>query len=383
MSTLALVSTYPPLKCGIGTYSEALAGALLEADAGLQVVVAAEEGSGARDDGRLRVVPCYRRDEDYVGPLMAALRDIAPDVVHVQHAPDLFGEDERLPRLIDALAARGIPSVVTLHTVYGASQRGLGREGAAAGELYRGLARNGHVIVHHESMRATLEEHGVLTESTTAIPHGTRIFEPEPVAEARARLGLPTGGTVFLHFGFIHAQKNLHTALLGFLAAAAVARDARLVVAGSPGGGKVYNKAYVSAMRLLGAPLRGRVVWHDHFIPGDLIETYFAASDVVLLPHAFQAYGSASGVFHLAAGAGRAVIASRQPKFVELSEIGSVPPECVVSALDIPGWARSIARMARDPELRSKAAAGLRAHAEETSWPSVARRHLDLYSKLT
>src|SRR5574341_756910 len=96
---IALCGTFPPMRCAVGRYARRLAEALLGEDPSIQVVVAAEMGAEAAQGARLRVVPCYRRAEDYGDAVLGVVREAAADLVHFQHAPDLLGEDERLPRL--------------------------------------------------------------------------------------------------------------------------------------------------------------------------------------------------------------------------------------------------------------------------------------------
>lgn len=381
---IGLVTTYPPTRCGIGTYSENLAGALVEQPGVTAIHVIGDEGAGPSAHPRIHVTPVWPKGGDFEEPAFAALTRAGVDVAHVQHAPDLMGMSDRLPRLVDRLAAAGIPTVVTVHTVYdrpGLVERDAAR---AAPAFHRGIAARGAIIVHHESIRPALAAHGVPGDRVAVIPHGTTVLPPADPREARRQLDLPADAVLFLHFGFIHAQKNLHTALAGFLLAARRVPEARLVVSGMPRAGHWYNVAYVRALQAgtAASGLRDRVVWRIGFTAPEDVPRYFAAADVVLLPHAYQPYGSASGVFHHALGAGRAVIASREPKFRELREIRDLPPECGVNAMDPRAWARAVAAFARDPELRRRAARSLARHAEATSWPAVAARHVAVYERL-
>ena len=121
---LAIVSTYPPVSCGIGTYTRYLATEL--ARAGCDTTVLTDWESVPQAEATLEVRPCFDRDGDYVGAIVAAVTDVDPRVVHIQHEYGIFGFDDRFLDLLRELRRRGYPAVVTLHTVHTALSMDLG-----------------------------------------------------------------------------------------------------------------------------------------------------------------------------------------------------------------------------------------------------------------
>lgn len=382
---VGLVSPYPPRRCGIGPYTRELVHAVLGAEDGVSVFVAGEEGAGPMAEGRLEVRECYRREDDYVDGLARALQAARVDVAHFQYAPDLFGEDDRLLRLLARLGAEGIRTVVTLHTVYGDEPlRRLLRQPSMA-RYYRVLGGvAGRVVVHHEEgMADRLVALGVPRQRVVVIPHGTTLIERREPAEARMRLGLPADAVVLTFFGFIHRLKNVHTAVEAFLRIAARNPKAVLLVSGMPWGDRWYNHLYVEAMRARIA-LSGhgdRALLRASYVEKDAVPDVYAASDVILLPHR-QAYGSASGVFHQAIGGGRPVIVAKGPKFADAGRVLASVPELAVPAGDVGAWARAMECVVREPEVLRRGREAVRAYAEATTWPRVARQHLAEYHAL-
>src|SRR5262245_13767107 len=106
---VALITTYPPAACGIGNYSAQLVRALDAHAPELAVHVLAERIPRPERDPRVR--RAWHRRGDWTRDLLETLEALRPDVVHVQHEESIFGQDERLPRLVRALAARGVRSV--------------------------------------------------------------------------------------------------------------------------------------------------------------------------------------------------------------------------------------------------------------------------------
>jgi glycosyltransferase involved in cell wall biosynthesis len=358
---VALVSTYPPAQCGIGNYSEQLVMALGAQAPDIDVRVLAERGAG---DSTAAVRRVWHRREEWPRELLESIEALAPEVVHVQHEESIFGEDFRLPMLVFALRSRGIRTVVTLHSVYDTRR---------ARAFHDGLRAHGAELVIHQ--RAGAESLG----SSVLIPHGT----PPPPAlsreAARARLGLPGDGPIVLFFGFIHYSKRVHVALAAFQRAAIA--NSRFVVAGRLRRAYTLDPFYAWWIE---RRLRGdaRVIYRPGFVPVEDKPAYYAAADLVVLPHR-QRYGSASGVLHEALAARRPIACSNGLKFAELVErLAPVVPEACPRAGDVAGWQRALECLLGDDTARARSLAVIEQLADETSWANAAAAHATLYRAL-
>ncbi|HVW28454.1 MAG TPA: glycosyltransferase [Polyangiaceae bacterium] len=381
---VGFVSTFPPMRCAIGIYTQKLGEALLESGEARPFVAAEDDGSGEIAPGPLEVARVYRRDEDYGDRIYEAVRSAGCHVAHFQYAPDLFGEDERLPSLVERLDRAGVRPLVTLHTVYGARLWRRFMRRPTTRSFHRALADHGQLVVHHSvGMESELLRQGISPRKITVIPHGTTVAETAPVSRARAALGVPEDAFLFTFFGFIHRLKNVHTAVEGFLRAAEDMPRARLLVVGMPWGDRWYNHLYVGAIRARVAlsAERARVEIRDEYVAPERVADVYAASDVVLLPHR-QSYGSASGVFHQAVGFRRPVLTARGPKFVEAKQLFRDLDELTVPAASAGAWARAMRRVYTDESLREAARSAVEGFAQRTSWPTVAAEHASLYRRL-
>lgn len=374
---IAYVTPYPPRRCGIGIYASLLAAEVARREEIADLFVAAEEGAVAAHEGRLRILPSYRREAPYDDSLPELLAREQVALAHIQHAPDLLGEDLRLPRLCERLRARGIRTLVTLHTVY--------TKGQGHTEFYKALGRAADgLIVHSQAgMADVLCGLGLPKEKIHVIAHGTAFLPTLDPLESRRRLGLPEEGFAFLCFGFIHVAKNIHTPLAAFLRLAREEPEARLIIAGMPFGDHWYNHLYLGAMkaRVRLAGLGGRVHFLDHYIDPEVVPALFSASQALLLPH-WQKYGSASGVFHQAIGADKPAICARGPKFEEGLKTLADYPELVVDALNVGQWTKGMRCLVRDPRFYEQARILLGDYAKATAWPVVAGQHVALYRRL-
>lgn len=391
--SVAFISTYPPERCGIGTYTAALAPAVSNAlaDPGgdsdqstTAVTVLAENGAAPITRNGVRSVPCFDR-VTYVEPLSRAVAERQPDVVHIQYTPEIFGSDERLVELARNVRASGALCVITLHTVHTPMSGLLDRRmGIAA--LHRALGGTVHALVVHDesTMAGELRRQGVDPAKIWVIPHGTSLRASVERLESRRALGVADRSTdhkLLLYFGFIHPQKGLHTALRALYRVRQLRHRVKLLVAGSVQNPSWYNRAYLETCRAFVRHRRldDAVIWRLGFAPEEEVGLLYGAADAVLLPYA-QGYGSASGILHHALGAGRAVLCSSSPKFAEVTE--HIGQDAVLPTHSARAWARALERAATDEGWLRSLEARARRRGEQTAWPEVGAQHVALYRAL-
>ena len=83
---IAYVSTYPPIECGIGTYTQCLSDAVkaLEKEA---LILSQMGGRGQK------VFPVYNpKRNDIASSIFDVAARLTPDVIHIQHEYSLFGD---------------------------------------------------------------------------------------------------------------------------------------------------------------------------------------------------------------------------------------------------------------------------------------------------
>jgi len=378
---VCFVSTYLPQRCGIATYTAALAQAL--AKVGEQELrVISERGSLDGEDRGVVSVPSFDRRRDYGADIVRQAVQLGAEVLHVQHAPDIFGMDERIIEMVHQLRERRIRCVVTLHTVHSA-RSGLVERRFGVARFHRRLAESVDRIVVHggAAMSTELRRQGVDPLKICEISHGTTLHEAVDRAHCRAALGLAADEKLMLFLGFIHPQKNLHTVLLAMGSVRRNIGNARLYIAGSLQNRAWYNRAYLRGLRALIArqSLGDCVTLREEFVPSDEATLLYGAADLVLLPYA-QGYGSASGIAHHALGAYRVPLCSQSPKF---AEIGSeIEPELLVRTHSPSAWSTAITKLLTNDIWRASLEKRVRHYARTTAWAEVARQHRQLYQSL-
>jgi glycosyltransferase involved in cell wall biosynthesis len=378
---IAICSTFPPQRCGLASYTHSLAVEL--GRQGHHVLIAAERADNCAhaNHGPVSAQRVWDRRTDWVGDIVDALAPHRPDVIHIQHSPGVFGLDERLGELCRRLRHAGAATVVTLHTVHTIRSAYLERLFDVR-KFYRSLADHCDATIIHQAHTAleSLRRNGLSSDQIAVIPHGTSMLERPSQRSARARLGLSSDERVLLLFGFIHPQKNL-APIIRAMHRMSEADSVRLLVVGSLQNAAWYNMLYLKALERLAKPNGhpSRVEFRIGFVPDAEVPWYFAASDLVLLPH-WQGYGSASGVLHTSLAAGRPVMVSQSPKFGDIASL--VGPAFCVPPRGIDAWAVRLDAVLSNPDVLSEASRRLAGYAEETSWDNVTRKTSLLYEQV-
>lgn len=257
-------------------------------------------GTGARVERRKRLGNPF------------AMRGGRPHVVHV-HFTHPFTTSRALPLavvrsvrfILWAWFARlaGARIVWTLHNLraHETSHARLERAtNAAFARLCHALIAHCEAAAHEARTELSLGEG---SPSIHVIPHPNfaEAYPPaQPRAQARAKVGLPAEGCVFLFLGQLRPYKGIAQLIEGF----AQVRDptARLVIAGKP------HPMWDADAARRRAQADGRVVLVERYLDEDEVSAYLGAANAAVF--AYQEVFT-SGAAILAASLGRAIIAPR------------------------------------------------------------------------
>ncbi len=376
---IAHLCTFWPLTTGLSHYADALIGGMRASRPGRHIVLA-EVGSLATETDAYECVPCYKRDDDYVDGIVEAARRKQVELLVIQYANDLFGDDNRLPRLLAALRPLGIKTVVNVHSVYPATWRTGYRPGRTSADFDRAVGDHASLVtVHTQRMKSDLVSRGLSPEKIAVIPHGTPTMPVLDRAECRSKLGLPANAKLVLFFGFIWPGKGLDFLLKVFRDVQRQVPEAFLLV-----GGHTRSRLWGSYVDYL--KLRARLMGlasHSRFWGGYVAEEkvaeLYSAADLVAMPYQ-QEYSSASGVVHQTAAMGKLMLCSRIAKFDEVET--AIDPDLTVAPDDRAGWTRAMVRLLCDEAWGKRLTAKIRDFAQATSWANVGRMHWAHYTRL-
>ena len=386
---IAFVSTYPPRRCGIATFTSDLM-ASIEADeaAALIEVAAIDERHSVRAYGpEVRWRIRQGTPEGYV----AAARSIGGsdvDVVCVQHEFGLYGlwkdeswegdrwiEGTYVDHLPSVLEAVGKPAVVTLHTVLPEPSPALRRA------VQRIAAASDGLIVMAETAVTILRDVYDVACPVTVIQHGMPHIEPEGRRELKEKLGL-RGRSIISTFGLVGPGKGLEYVIDAMPEVVAQHPEALYLIAGQTHPellrrhGEEYRNKLIAEVDGLG--LADNVAFVDQYLQQQEVIELLLASDIYVTPY-LDPNQITSGTLSYALGAGKAVVSTHYLHAVEAlaDERGILvdfrSPEQLASAF---------ITILDDPALKSRLETNAYAYANEFTWPKTGGRFLDTMREL-
>ena len=379
---IGMVSTYPPIHCGVGEYTRLLLVAMHGASPETGLIVLAEEGVGREyydEDAGARVVPVFRsQSPGSYRHILDVLQDAGGvDILHVQHEYGIYGRNNSiLEAVVEARREKLARRIVfTLHTVYHA---GLWPREE---EFQRTVLREADAVIVHSPLQE-YELHAQARgypENLFRIPHGTSVnpYLSWPRLRLAKRLGLDPGvlaGFVAAFLGFLRPDKGVETLLDSLDLLGEKSRGLRIIV-----GGEVRDEKLAET---IAAHSGHGLVFIPRYLSTEELLMAAALADVIVLPYRDPPGKYAvSGILHLSMGSLKPIIGSNTPR---LTELYTLAPRLVFRAGDPVGLAQLLSRLMDRwyYDLAVAYAGPLYSYAVRTSWPRMARRHLDLYRHL-
>lgn len=360
------LSTYPPTRCGLATFTSALASAMAVGGDRADVVRVDDlvpTGPALELPGITVVADLRPGDPESARASVAALN--ATDVVVVQHEFGIYGGRDG-DEVVDVLRAISAPVIVVLHTVLDAPsphQRDV---------LERVCAQAAVVVVMTEAARRTLAEHSSVPASKVhVIPHGVDGFAPAA--------SVPSRRPTVLTWGLIGPGKGIEW---GIRAIAELEPRPRYRVVGQTHPKVLAHEGdrYRDRMRAIGEQLgiADDIELDARHLASDELVALVGTADVVLLPYDSRDQVT-SGVLVEALAAGKPVVATAFPHAVELLSGGA---GIVVPHEDPHAIAVALAAILGDAVTAERMSAVALRSGAGTPWAEVGARYRTLSAGL-
>lgn len=220
-------------------------------------------------------------------------------------------------------------------------------------------------ICHSDYTRRKYLELGIPAEKLRCIHNG---FEPrrlptaEPIAAAKARLGIAADRKTVVYTGRVNHKKGLHLVI----AAAQRLPDLQFILVGSYGEGPIEALARgVANVRIV------------PFQPADVLARYVGAADVLLIPPSWQPLAEFGSTvlplkLFLYLAAGRPILAGRTPDVEEVLEHGRNAFLCVPDRVD--ALVDGLRQLTGNSVLAARLAAAATADSRGFTWEARADR---------
>ena len=352
--SVALVSTYPPTRCGLATFNRSLFEALARnrGTASDLAVVAVSPPPGETPPSE--VVAGIDPGESLISPS-------GSDFVILQHEFGIYGADDGIA-VLGILESLARPALVVLHTVLSDPSR-------RQREIVEGMAlRAQSLVVLSEAARTRLEGNYQLDGCPVeSIPHGTWLSDrPRP---------RPGRRPIILTWGLLGPGKGLEQGIRAMASLVHLDPQPLYVIAGQTHPnvlreqGERYRLQLMDLAVDLGVSDLVRFI-NRYLTAGDL-DYLRGRADVCLLPYESRQQ-VASGALVEAIGAGVPVVATKFPHAVELLGSGAGH---LVGHDDPAGISAAIEMLLTDPEAVAIARAEIERVRPSLSWQSVAQQY--------
>ncbi len=366
----AFVSTYPPQRCGIATFTSDLAAAV-----GDREIVALQPPV---KPGFYPAEVTLRITRDVAADYLTAARwiDARPfDVVSVQHEYGIWGGPDGA-YVLDFIKALQTPVVTTLHTVL---QTPTPSQRRILTELVHLAAET--VVMSESAASLLTRAYGIDPTRLEVVPHGVPsmpIVAPDTV---KPQLGL-TGHTVILSFGLLGPGKGYESAIAAMPAVVRADPTAVYVIVGAThpdlllSVGESYRKRLAQLAASLGVADRVRFV--GRYVAASELALWLSAADIFVTPYPNMEQ-IVSGTLSYAMGAGKAIVST---PYAYASERLAEGRGRLVAAGSSDALADGLIELALNPELRAEHGRLAHEHTRGMHWPEVAATYRQIFAKV-
>jgi glycosyltransferase involved in cell wall biosynthesis len=308
---IALIGTYPPRKCGIGTFTNNLLKAIAantgQDDLASVARVIAIDDYGQNYDYPEEVILHIRqnRQRDYI----TAAKQInfsEAEVCILEHEFGIFGGDDGV-YILSLIHRLELPLIVTLHTVLkepSYTQRSIINEiGDRAARI---------VVMSKRAIEFLTEIYNIPAEKIDYIEHGVPDFEKVSQLNIKKKYNFE-GRKILLTFGLISRNKGIETVINALPDVVQKYPDLLYIVSGKTHpevikhSGEEYRNFLQRLVKQHG--LERNVFFNNEFLTEKKLFEYLSASDIYITPYLNEAQIT-SGTLSYAVGVGSAVVST-------------------------------------------------------------------------
>jgi len=361
---IGMISTYPPVNCGIATYSSYLIKELRRLQN--RVCIVCHKGGEGLD-----CYPAFNHgDHDLHYKAFKAMMKFKPDLIHIQHEFGLFGEQKGMNVIPLAYKFKlsKIPIVITLHTVSVKPDYEEQIIRKALTEIAEAI------IVHEKYQRELIKEQLGYQDKIWCIPHGVRVIKP--VLKAKKKLGLVDKKIVLL-LGYFRRSKNFERVVKLFPKVVEAVDDVLLLIASGARrpADVAYQNEFLEFVAELNLKDRVKVLLGP--FPQPKFDLILSSADVAVLPYL---EGAQSGIMaHCLAFAKPVVVSDNVQALVDTvqkSRGGFV-------AREDSEMSEAICKILTDKNLANEFSDHARKYVEKhLSWQIIASKHMNLYNEI-
>jgi len=371
MRQLAFISTFPPRKCGIATFTADVVKNVEKAGEWQCRVVAIEDGIDpyVPSSNIWFHINQYDR-KDYI-KAANHINNSDVEAVMIEHEYGIFGgsDGQYILELVKLLEK---PFAVTCHTVLNSptmSQRSILKHLCARADAVVVMTAHAGEILH--------DVYDVEEDKIKVIPHGIPVFRRLSPDYVKSKYALG-GRKIISTFGLIGPGKGLEYAIDAMQYVVKKYPDAIYLILGQthPNLKKRSGESYREGLekRVAGLGLNKNVRFINHFLSLSELNDYLAATDVYITPYPGKEQ-AVSGTLSYALGAGKAIVST---PYTYALDILADNRGILVPFNDAGSMGRAICKLLADDKLRHKLERRAYGYGKHMQWPVVGKSYSDL-----
>lgn len=377
-SCILFISTFPPRKCGIASFTEDLVTAIRnEVNDDIHVSVCALDKKNTTHSYEHPV--SMRMDSYAMDSCMETAvrisRDESLKLLCVEHEFGLYGGTYG-EFLIDFLAMSEKPYIIRFHTV-------LPDPDAKRLRVVRDLSLNANkvMVMTRHSAKILVTDYGIAEDKIAIIPHGTHLHSDITPIELKLKYDLH-GRLVLTNFGLLGPNKGIEKSIMAMKQISAKFPQAIFLILGQTHpvllerDGESYRE-YLQQL-VVENNLENNVRMVNEYIPIHVLMEYLTLTDIYLFTSK-DPHQAMSGTFLYAMSAGCPIISN---SFVLAKEMLDDDTGIILAGNDENELASRAMYLLENEELRKKMSRNAFLKTRNTTWGKVAGKHNQVFREI-
>ncbi|MEI7024948.1 glycosyltransferase [Paenibacillus sp. y28] len=369
---IAIISSYPPRRCGIAEFTYDLRHAILSSGESEVPIIALTRDKA--DNYGSEVVFSVQQDrlEDYIQA--AEFINRAPNIqaVSLQHEFGLFGGIFG-NYIVELLSRLRKPVYTTFHTVINDPPEALSQTAIAIGNYSRRV-----ITLSQSGIRFLQSTYNMPESKLVHIPLGVAAAsEEQQQATVKQKLGL-ANYTVAVTFGLISPNKGIETVLNSLPEVIKHSPQFMYYILGATHPeerrhhGEDYRNQLIEIVQTHG--LENNVRFIPYFLSNEELLEYIMACDIYITPYLYKEQIS-SATLTLAAHQGKALLSSPYYYAEELLSDGC---GMLFPFHDVPALTKQLNELIRNDDLRNQLGQAVKNKTASYTWPQVGRTYYEM-----
>lgn len=376
--TILLISTFPPRKCGIASFSQDLIHAIdpeLRGNATIAVCALDKKENAGLYRHPVSLLMDGHDIDSCMDTAARINRDKSIQLVCIEHEFGLYG-GEMGEFLLGFLTLLEKPFIIRFHTVLPAPD-------PKRLKIVQAIARQGHkiIVMTHHSANLLKKDYQVAAEKIMLIPHGTHGNSPVSPVELKRKYNLEDK-QVLTTFGLLSPNKGIEKGIQAMKKISARFPNAIYVALGETHPnllaqeGEKYRNYLQQLITENGLQENVKLI-NEYTSTKKLVE-YLTLTDIYLFTSK-DPYQAVSGTFLYAMSAGCPIISN---SFVLAQEMLGEGTGIILETTEENELAEKAICLLENDVLRKQMGDNAFRKARHTTWKKVAEKHIGLFSEI-